>query len=623
MAKGRRRGRRSWRDKLAQSMGRLADLPKVIQLVWQASRGWLVAWVILLVIQGILPVATVFLTRNLVDTLVDSTGQGISWANLQPLVWAAGAMVGVLLLIELLKGAGEWIRTAQSELVQDHISDLIQTQSMGIDFGCYESSIYNDQLERARDGGAQQSLALLEGLGSLLQNTITLFAMAAVLLTYGLWLPLLLIVSALPALGVALRLNKIQYRWSQRTTTDRRRAQYFDLVLTHNMTAAEIRAFELGPYFRSLYRQLRQRLRFEQLQLIRQQSLGKLGAGFIGLVVTGAALAVMGAKVLAGTLTVGDLALFYQAFNKGQSVIRSLLGTVGNLYRNSLFITNLFEFLQLQPTIVDPVTPAPAPTKLRQGIYFKKVTFRYPGTATPVLEAFDLVIPAGQVVAIVGDNGAGKSTLIKLLCRFYDPEAGTIEIDGVDIRQFAIADLRRLITILFQNPMEYYLTAGQNIAFGDLNRPTTQAEIEQAAHWSGIHEKLASLPQGYDSVLGKLFPGGTDMSGGEWQRLSLARAYLRKGQLVILDEPTSAMDPWAEAAWLDRFREMATGRTAIVVTHRFSLAVQADIVYVMQAGQIVESGSHSELLKSQGLYAQSWQAQTQKNETAPALGTPS
>lgn len=602
---------------IVQRMGRMVYLPKVFQLVWQASGKWLIAWVVLLILQGLLPVATVYLTRSAVNALVAVTGQGITASSIQWLAVPAGLLLVVLLLGQFLQGISDWVRIAQSELVQDHISALIHSQSIAIDYGCYESSLYNDQLERARDGGMQQSLALLEGMGSVVQNSITLLAMVAVLLTYGIGLPLVLLASTLPALWVTLRLNRAEYRWSQQTTTDRRRVQYFDLVMTHNMTAAEMRAFELGPYFQSLYGQLRQQLRQGRMNLVRKQSLGRFGAGLISSLITGGMLIWIGSQILLGVLSIGDLALFFQAFNKGQGIIKVLLGNVGSLYRNSLFIGNLFEFLQLQPTIVDPINPVPAPAPLRQGIHFKGITFRYPGVETPVLEDFDLRLPAGKVVAIVGDNGAGKSTLLKLLCRLYDPEQGSVEIDGIDIRNFAIADLRRLITVLFQNPMEYYLTAGQNIQFGDLGRPTTRSEWEQAAQWAGIHEKLVSLPQGYDSILGKLFPGGTDLSGGEWQRLSLARAYLRQADIIILDEPTSAMDPWAEATWIDRFRTLSSDRTAIVVTHRFSLAMRADLIYVMKAGQIVESGSHRELLQQQGFYAQSWYAQTQTEAVLP------
>lgn len=216
-------------------------------------------------------------------------------------------------------------------------------------------------------------------------------------------------------------------------------------------------------------------------------------------------------------------------------------------------------------------------------------------------------------MAIVGDNGAGKSTLIKLLCRFYDPDSGSIELDGIDFRSFCVKELRRLITVLFQSPIPYNTTAGENIALGNISTAFNQEDIEVAAQASGIHEKLLRLPLGYNSMLGKLFPDGTDLSGGQWQRLALARAFFRRAQIIILDEPTSAMDPWAEHDWLERFRTLASDRTAVVITHRFTLAMQADIIHVMRAGKIVESGNHDELLALDGLYAQSWKTQMEAN----------
>ncbi|MCA1994987.1 MAG: ATP-binding cassette domain-containing protein, partial [Coleofasciculus sp. S288] len=271
----------------------------------------------------------------------------------------------------------------------------------------------------------------------------------------------------------------------------------------------------------------------------------------------------------------------------------------------------LFEFLRLEPQVIDPPQPKPAPTQLKMGIQFQNVTFRYPGSERPVLSNFNLTIPAGKIVAIVGDNGAGKSTLIKLICRFYDPEAGCIKLDGTDVRDLSVEEYRRLITALFQFPIPYYVTAAQNIALGDLSATPSQAEIEAAAQAAGIHETITRLPNGYDTMLGKWFPGGAELSGGEWQRLALARSFLRRAQIIILDEPTSAMDPWAEFDWLERFRTLANGRSALVITHRFTLAMRADIIHVMREGQIVESGSHDELLADGGLYAQSWQAQMQ------------
>lgn len=595
----------------------LSHLVNTFSLVWAASRYWTVAWMALLLLQGTLPAATVYLTRLLVNSLVAVVGAGISWASIQTVLIPVALMAGVLLLTEFMQGASEWIRTAQSELVQDYISGLIHKQSIAIDFGCYESSEYNDQLDRAREGASGRSLALLESTGSLVQNSITLVAMAALLLPYGLWLPIILVTSALPAFYVLLRVNQLQYEWSQRTTIDRRWLQYYELVMTHSMCAAELRLFNYGSYFQSAYQNLRRRLRNEQMKLIRTQSLGRLGAGVLALLITSVALAWMGRQVLLGMITLGDLALFYQAFNRGQGIVKSLLGSLGQIYRNSLFVGNLFEFLQLQPKIVDPPKPLPMPAKLKQGIQFRQVTFRYPGTESAVLENFNLTIPAGKIVAIVGDNGAGKSTILKLLCRFYDPQVGSVELDGIDLRHFSVAALRRMITVLFQNHIPYYVSAAQNIALGDLSATSSQSEMEAAAKASGIHDKIMRLPQGYDSMLGKWFPGGTDLSGGQWQRLALARSFFRKAEIIILDEPTSAMDPWAEFDWLERFRAMASDRTAIVITHRFTLAMRADIIHVMRAGRIVESGSHDELVAQGGLYAQSWKSQMQADSSNP------
>lgn len=605
------KGNQGLTTKLRNAITQLQDLPQTFRLVWAAARGWTLTWVIFLILQGILPAATVYLTGLLVDSLVAAIQSGASWESIQTVLVPGIPMAGVLLLTELLQGGLSWIRTVQSELVKDHISALIHEKSVAIDLAFYESSDYHDRLDRARSDASSRSLALLDSSGSLLQNSITLLAMATVLIPYGVWLPLILLVSTLPAFYIVLRTNRHHHRWWQKTTADRRWTQYYDTMLTHSQVAAELRLFGLGSHFQSAYQTLRQRLRKEHLQLIRNQSLSRLGAGAIALVISGAAMAWMVWQALQGIVTLGDLALFYQAFSRGQSLMRSLLGNVGQVYTNSLFLSNLFEFLRLESQVADPPNPLPVPTVLKQGMCFREVMFRYPGSDRPVLQNFNLTIPAGRVVAIVGDNGAGKSTLVKLLCRFYDPQAGCVELDGTDLRDLSLHQLQRLITVLFQSPVPYHATAAQNIALGDLQAMPGDAEIEAAAQGAGAHEVIDRLPQGYDTLLGKWFADGMELSGGEWQRVALARAFLRQAQIIILDEPTSAMDSWAEADWLDRFRALVSDRTAIIITHRFTLAMRADIIHTMRNGEIVESGSHNELLAQGGLYAQSWLAQTQ------------
>jgi len=586
----------------------LSYLPQTLRLIWAAARGWTLAWAILLVVQGLLPAAAVYLTRLLVDNLAAALGAGASWENIRPTLFLVALMASVMLLTQVLQSVMGWVRTAQAELIRDYLSALVHDKSTAVDLAFYESPEYHDRLYRARNDLNSRPLALLESGGSLLQNAITLLAMGTLLIPYGVWLPFVLLVGTLPAFYIVLHFNRRYHRWWEQTTSDRRRTRYYDTVLTVASVAAELRLFDLGPHFRSAYQKLRRRLRTERLELTRDQSLARLGAGLVAVLISGAAMAWIVWQAFLGLVTLGDLALFYQAFNQGQRLLRSLLGNVGQIYNNTLFLGNLFEFLELEPQVVDPPEPIPAPSTLKEGIRFRQVTFRYPGSERAVLQDFDFAIPAGQIVAIVGANGAGKSTLLKLLCRFYDPEAGSIELDGIDIRHLALDELYRQITVLFQLPVFYHATAGQNIAMGDLKASPGAVEIKAAARGAGAHEFIARLPQGYDTLLGKWFADGAELSGGEWQRIALARAFLRQAPIVVLDEPTSFMDSWAEAKWLARFRTLVEGRTAIIITHRFTTAMQADVIHVM------------DLLAQAGLYAQSWRTQMQAGSDVDKSG---
>jgi ATP-binding cassette subfamily B protein len=356
-------------------------------------------------------------------------------------------------------------------------------------------------------------------------------------------------------------------------------------------------------------------LRSERMRLIRGQVLAEVGAGSLAVVATGLAIVWMAWRVTQGLASLGDVALFYQVFTQGQRLMRTLLENVGDVYRNMLFLENLFEFLALEPQVHEPEQPVPFPIRVQVGIRFEAVTFRYPESERLALDHFSVEIPAGQMVAFVGANGAGKSTLIKLLCRFYDPDGGRITVDGIDLRDILLDDLRRQITVLFQEPVRYHTTAAENIALGDLAARPTMAAIAEAAQAAGAEAPILHLPQQFETVLGKWF-GGAELSVGEWQRIALARAFLRHASLLILDEPTSAMDSWAEADWLTRFRRLAAGRTTIIITHRFTTAMQADYIYVMEGGRVVEAGTHSSLLALNGRYGQSWRTQMLKPHNA-------
>ena len=597
--------------KLSAFATNLSYIPQTLRLIWSAAPYWTGSWLILLLVQGILPAASVYLTRLLVDNLVAAIGGGTAWTNIQATVSAALLMVLVLILTQTLQSIQEYIRVGQAERIQDYLTALVHERAVAADLAYYENPAYHNRLFQASYDLRTRPLNLLESIGSLLQNGITLVAIGALLAPYGLWVPALLVISTVPALGVVLHFDRLFHQWWERTTEDRRWADYYNGMLTLETVAGEIRLFNLGGYFKNAFQTIRLRLRTERLIIMRRQGYAKLGAGIFAAFMTGLALIWMALQAFQGLVTLGDVALFYQALNKGQGLLRTVLNNAGQIYNNTRFLGNLFEFFSITPEICDPEQPVSAPSTLTHGIHFKNVTFRYPGSREPVFVDFDFFVPAGKVVALVGENGAGKSTFAKLICRLYDPESGSIELDGVDIRELRVQDLRSLITGMFQQPVSYFSTVSQSIAMGDLSDTYTQEDVELAARSAGAHDFVMRLPKGYDTLLGKLFPEGTQLSGGELQRLALARSFYREAPIMILDEPTSFMDSWSEIDWFDRFRALADGRTAILITHHFITARRADLICVMDQGHIIETGTHEELLARNGKYAESWTAQTQ------------
>jgi ATP-binding cassette subfamily B protein len=341
-------------DKLRSALAQLAYLPAALRLVWTAAKGWSLAWGMLLILQGILPGAMVYLTRLLVDSVVAARAAGGSWQSVERVAVMAGIMAGILLLTELLKGVDEAVRVCQSSLIQDHISGLIHQKSVTVDLAFYETPQYHDHLHRARDEASSRSVALLESGGNLLQHLVTLLTIGAVLLPYGLWLPFVLLASALPALYVVVRYQWRHHQWWQQTTAERRWAEYYDWMLTYDEAAAEIRLFGLGTHFQSAYQELRRGLRKGQLNLIKKQSVAHLGAGVTALLISGSTMGWMVWQAVRGVATLGDLALFYYAFSRGQELIRSLLQNAGEMYVNILFLSNLFTFLEMESEIVDP-----------------------------------------------------------------------------------------------------------------------------------------------------------------------------------------------------------------------------------------------------------------------------
>lgn len=577
--------------------------------MWTAARRWTLVWGVLLLIEGLAPVAMVTLTRALVNRFVSTLAAPRELVALWPLAPPLAGLAAAILLWELVTAGVRWVRTVQAELIEDHITGLIHEKSARVDLAFYESPEFHDHLYRARDDSGTRSVAILEGLGSIVQSAITLVAMMAVLIPIGPELALALLLTALPAIYVLVHHASLEHEWWRENTAVVRRGWYYDWLLTSDAAAMELRLFDLGGHFRDHYQELRTHLREGRLGLIRDRAVAEARASALALGIGGAGGVSVLWRALHGALTMGDLALAYQAFQQGQGLARNLLGNLGQLYTNMLYLGSLFEFLHLQPIVADCPSPVAVPAPLREGIRFRGVAFRYPRSKRDALVDLDLFIPAGRITAIVGQNGSGKSTLLKILCRFYDPTAGTVTLDGVDLARLRIEEVRRLMTAAFQQPVRFSGTVADNIAYGDLAASGDELRIRTAAAATGADAIVNHLPQRYETLLGNWFKGGSELSVGEWQRIALSRALFRRSPILLLDEPTSAMDSWAEAEWLERLPSLVADRTTILVTHRFAAAMRADLIYVMAEGRVVEQGSHAELVARGGPYSQSWAAQ--------------
>jgi ATP-binding cassette subfamily B protein len=582
-----------------------------LRLVWQSAPGWTIASLALLVVQGALPLVSLYLMKLVVDavtTAVAAPDKGVAFGQVALLIGLTG---GVTLVSALLGSLAGLVSEAQGQVITDHMSDVLHAKSIEVDLEYYESAQYYDTLHRAQREAPYRPTRILNGLVQVAQNAISLLAMAGLLFSFHWGIAAILFVATIPGLLVRLRYAGQTYRWQRQRTSTERQSWYFHWMLTGDMHAKEIRLFDLGPLFMSRFRDLRRQLRQERIEITTKRSMAELVAQVSATVAVFASYAFIAYRTVQGVITLGDLVMYYQAFQRGQSFLQQILSGLAGLYEDNLFLSNLYEFLDLKPKVVEPRHPRPVPQPMQTGIAFDQVSFQYPTGTKKVLEDINLTIRPGEVVALVGENGSGKTTLIKLLCRLYDPTSGIITLDGIDLRQFEATVLRREISVIFQDYAQYYLTARENIWFGNAALPPDEERIAEAARHAGADEVITGLPQGYETILGKWFEDGEELSVGEWQKVALARAFLRDAQIIVLDEPTSALDARAEYDVFKKFRQLAAGRTAILISHRFSTVRMADRIYVLEDGRIIESGSHEELVRQGGTYAHLFETQAQ------------
>lgn len=601
---GRRRGAQpaKWKDRLEA----LRYVPALFGLIWRTHRGYTSAMIVLRIARAFIPVATFWVGKLILDSVIAAkAGQG-------PLsdVWRYLALeLAVVLTGEVLARASSLIESLLGDLFSNAMSVRLMEHAAKLDLAQFEDPEFYDHLERARRQTVGR-IALLSLLLSMSQDALTLLTLAGALIAYSPWLLLLLAIAVIPSFLGETHFASLGYSLLFRWTPERRQLDYLRYVGASDKTAKEVQMFGLAPWLTERYRSLSQRFYEENRNLSIRRGIVSASLSILGTIGYYGAYVVILIRAVQGDITIGTLTFLAASFGRGRDVIQGILLSASNVFEQSLYLRDLFVFLDMKPTIESPPNARPVSAKIQSGFVFEDVGFRYPGSDRWAIRNVDFMLRPGERVALVGENGAGKTTITKLMARLYDPTEGRIMLDGVDLREYDLASLRRAIGVIFQDFVRYDMRFDENIGVGeidsvraDLERSNgTPATITAAAENSLAASLLPRFAKGYQQMLGRRFEDGVDLSGGEWQKIALARAYIRDAQVLILDEPTAALDARAEYEVFLRFSELVAGRMAVLISHRFSTVRMADRIIVLRHGKVEEQGSHEELLGKHGLY---------------------
>lgn len=582
-------------------MRALRNLPKLLAMVWATSPALAASTLGLRLIAALIPVALLWVGKLIVDQIVHPRPGTSVWT------WLA-VEVSLAVLGDVL---GRGIALSDSLLgdrFTNHVSLQLMEHAGRLDLISFEDPVFYDKMERARRQTSGR-LGMLGALAGMCQQVITLASLSGAVLWFSPWFFVLLVATVIPAFLGETRFTMLAYSMLFRWTPERRELDYLRMLGASVQSAKEVKIFGLGGYLVDRSRRLFEQFFEENRRLaVKRAASGSL----LNLLPTAGYYCAYGFAIyraISGTLTLGELTFLAGAFARSRGLIEGLFSGLNNIAEQALYIKDLFDFFAVQPGIVSPERPVPAPRPIRSGFEFRDVSFAYPGAERMVLSGLNFRFDAGEKIALIGENGAGKTTLVKLLARLYDPSLGQILLDGVDLREYGVEDLRNEVGVIFQDYMRYDMPARENIGLGRIEWLGEESRIRDAARKSLADGVIVPLPRGFDQMLGRRFEDGVDLSAGQWQKIALARAYMRDAQVLILDEPTASLDARAEYEVFLRFADLTAGKMAVLISHRFSTVRMADRILVLEDGRILEQGSHSRLVSLGGRYAELFELQ--------------
>lgn len=592
----------TWRTRLAS----MRNIRPLLGMVWETSPALVSATTLMRLVRALLPLAMLWISKLILDGVVNWIRRGNGDASR---IWRLVALeLGLAVLSDLLARANSLADSLLADRFTNRISVRLIQHATKLDLASFEDPVFYDKLERARRQTTGR-IGLLAAVLNMAQDTLSLISLSAGLIVFSPWLMVLLVAAVIPAFLGETHFTALAYSVLYRWTPQRRLLDYLRLLGASSQSAKEVKIFGLGGHLAERYHEVSDRIYEENKKVaVKRASVGFL----LNLVSTGGyygAYAVVLIRTLAGAISVGTFTFLTGAFSRSRMYIEKILQSFTDISDQALYLKDLFEFFEMEPSIRSLVGALPAPRPIRSGFEFRNVGFAYPGSSRMVVENISFRLEAKEKIALIGENGAGKTTLVKLLARLYDPTAGEILLDGVDLREYDVEDLRQEIGVIFQDYMRYELLAKENIGFGKIEDLADRSRIEMAAQKSMAFQVIGKLPKGYDQMIGRRFEGGVDLSGGEWQKFALARAYMRDAQLLILDEPTATLDARAEYEVFRRFAELTKGRMAVLISHRFSTVRMADRILVLENGQIREQGTHDKLVALGGRYAELFELQ--------------